>query len=168
MCQFKKNTSWFSKNLQKARHLIKRICRLRCLSLQLSFPFMWLQRILVFLYFSESSTQEDLWQWFSWEVPLCRSRGSLWALVPSHPLTDLPTGMSAPTLPLPERASFIKDSLLVQDVMPKGCAQATPAHPLSLPLSHCGAYMTGSWGAGEALCIAASLELSDIEEDVQN
>lgn len=34
---YQEHMSWFSKNLQKARHPIKRICW--CLSLQLAFPF---------------------------------------------------------------------------------------------------------------------------------
>ena len=159
--------SWFSTNLQKARHPIKRICCLGCLSLQLSFPFLWLQRTLVFLYFSELSTQEDFWQWPWQEVPLRWSSGSLWGLVPSRPLTGLPIGVSTPTLPLPERGSFSWTTLPVPGVIWRGWTQATLTHAPFLPLSYCGAYMMGSWGPGGTQHTAASLQLSYTAEDIQ-
>lgn len=159
--------SWFSKSLQKARHPIKRVCWLGCLSLQLSSPSLWLQRTLVFLYFSELSTQEDFWQWPWQEVPLCWSSGSLWGLVPSRPLTGLPIGVSTPTLPLPERGSFSQDTLPVPGVIQRGWTQATLTHAPFLPLSSCGACMMGSWGPGGTQHIAASLQLSYTVEDIQ-
>lgn len=128
------------------------------------FPLLWLQRILVFLYFSEYSTPEDFWQQPT-GCPTVQKQRVFMRLAPPYPLAGLPIGVSALTLShyLNQKVSLSASTLYCARPDPE---RLGPGHTLSPRLLLLWCLCDGGEGLGEPRGWHGGRH-SDVEEDIQ-